>query len=82
MHSSLYPYGERTLAHVHRGQWLNPLGHKGQAISDVHFHRIFTETVVEDFVTSWQKVTAPVDKMISTDKKARRAFPLQQQSFL
>jgi len=31
MHSSLYPYGERTLARVHRGQWLNPLGHKGQA---------------------------------------------------
>jgi len=32
MHSSLYPYGERTLARVHRGQWLNPLGHKGQAV--------------------------------------------------
>ena len=30
MHSSLYPYGERTLARVHRGQWLNPLGHKGR----------------------------------------------------
>ena len=32
MHSSLYLYGERTLACVHRGQWVNPLGHKGQAI--------------------------------------------------
>jgi len=31
MHSSLYPYGERTLARVHRSQWLNPLGHKGRA---------------------------------------------------
>jgi len=28
---SLNPYGERTLARVHRDRWLSPLGHKGQA---------------------------------------------------
>jgi len=31
--SSLNPYGERTLARVHRGRWLSPLGHKGRLVN-------------------------------------------------
>jgi len=35
MHLSLNPYGERTLARVHRGQWHSPLGHKGRPSGSV-----------------------------------------------